>query len=421
MVDGNEGREPGRPDLLISVVVGVFLLSLGLAGVIGSGASWPLWHGEPTLAPTPTSWPLDRHLNSPEYGVNVHMWWDPWAAVRRDWALIEEAGFTWIKQRVAWQDVEGAGPGQYDWTILDRIVDEAEQSGVEVLLRLDHPPAWAVLEQETDAASDDPSPTIPFSLDAFERFCSAIATRYQGRVGGYQIWNEPNLAREWEGRVPDPAGYVDVLARCYAAIKSADSDALVISAGLAPTGSSPPEAVPDIDYLVGMYEAGAAPYFDLLGLNAPGYKAPPEVAPEEVADPESGYGGHAFFCFRHVEEMRATMERYGDGDKQVAILEFGWHTNNSPEHPDYAWFAVTPEEQAAYLVRAYTYAGEHWAPWIGPMFVWNFPDPKWKPQDEEFWWAIVDPFWWGREGDLGSWPGGDVRPAYEALKAMPKP
>lgn len=363
----------------------------------------------PAPDPTPTSWPVPRHFDGPEVGVNVHMWWDPWAAVRRDWRLIEEGGFTWVKQRLAWLDVEGAGPGHYAWNIPDRIVDEAARAGVQVLFRVDKAPVWAM-------SADEAAP--PFDVAAFGAFCNVLATRYAGRVAAYQVWNEPNLAREWLGRTPDPAGYVAALRACYVGIKAADPQALVISAGLAPTGSGPPDALPDVDYLEAMYAAGAAPYFDLLGLNAPGYAAPPEIAPDVAADPDAGYGGQAFFCFRHVETTRAIMERYGDGHKQVAILEFGWHTANSPEHPDYAWFAVTPEQQGDYLVRAIRYAEAHWTPWIGPLVVWNLPDSHWTPENEEFWWSIVDPFWWGFDGDFEAWEGGAVRPAYDALREM---
>lgn len=362
----------------------------------------------PPPTPTPTSWPLPHHFDAPEVGVNVHLWWDPWAAVRRDWPLVEQGGFAWVKQRLSWVDVEGAGPGHYAWNIPDRIVGEAEQIGVKLLFRVDHAPDWALT----------PEGAQPFDVVAFGEFCAALAERYAGRVAAYQVWNEPNLAREWVGRTPDTAGYVAALRACYVGIKAADPRALVVSAGLAPTGSGPPDALPDVDYLIGMYAAGAASYFDLLGLNAPGYKAPPEIAPEVAADPAAGYGGHSFFCFRHVETMRAIMEQHGDAAKQVAILEFGWHTAAGPEHPDYAWFAVTPEEQADYLVRAFEYAAAHWTPWIGPLFVWNIPDSHWTPENEEYWWGIVEPFWWGFDGDFEAWGGGDVRPAYEALREM---
>ncbi len=392
-------------------------LGLGLLLLAGWAIAHPAVLSQPAPEPTPTSWPLSGPVESPGYGVNVHLWWDPWAAIRRDWHLIEEAGFTWVKQRLSWQDVEGAGPGRYEWSAADRIVDEAEQAGVHLVFRVDHPPAWAVPEPDERSASAP----LPVDLEILGDFCHTLAERYRGRVRGYQVWNEPNLAREWNGLPPDPAGYAALLRACYLGIKTADPDALVISAGLAPTGSGPPEALPDEEFLIGIYEAGAQPYFDLLGLNAPGYKAPPEISPDVAADPEMGYGGHRVFCFRHVENMRALMERYGDAGKQVAIMEFGWTTDTNPDHQAYLWFAVTPEEQADYLVRAFEYARENWSPWIGPMFVWNFPDSKWTPENEEFWWGIVDPFWWGFDENFETWGGAGVRPAYRALLEMEKP
>lgn len=364
---------------------------------------------------TATPWPNTVRFSTPELGINIHMWWDPWAGIARDWDLIQDGGFMWVKQRLSWHDVEGAGPGRFEWVAADRIVDEAAQADQNLIFRVDMPPVWAMPEVDSPLYT-----THPAYPEALQEFCFVLASRYKGRVKGYQVWNEPNLAREWRDLPPNPAAYVTLLRACYIGIKTADDQALVISAGLAPTGSGLPQAMPDVDYLVGMYEAGASSYFDLLGLNAPGYKAPPELSPTAAADPANGYGGHQTFCFRHVENMRAVMEHYGDSAKQVAILEYGWHADANPEHTDYAWFAVTPEQQADYLVRAYAYAMENWTPWVGLMFVWNFPDSKWTPENEEFWWAIADPFWWGFDNDFDNWLGGAVRPAYNALKAMPK-
>jgi hypothetical protein len=227
-------------------------------------------------------------------------------------------------------------------------------------------------------------------------------------VQAYQVWNEPNLAREWGGWTPDPEEYVELLKACYVGVKAADPYALVVSAGLAPTGTGLPQAIPDTAYLVQMYEGGAAPYFDALGVNAPGYKAPPEISPEEVAASEE-YGAQRFFCFRHVEDIRAIMVEHGDASKQVMILEMGWTTDPRPESP-YHWHAVTPEEKADYLVRAFQYAEEHWGDWIGLMSVLSIPDPKWTEADEQYWWAITEP----------TWPETVVRPAYRALQAMEK-
>ncbi|MBN1486021.1 MAG: hypothetical protein JW981_00180 [Anaerolineae bacterium] len=393
--------------------VALFAVGLLLA-VAGWGISvQPATDPTPTPSPTPTRWPLDVQLNSPGYGVNINIWWDEWAAKGSEgregiWQRVEEAGFTWVKQHLAWRDVEGIEKGHYDWWTPDRVVAEAEATGVNLVFRIDRPPIWTFADKMHIEGVNGP----PYDVQDFGDFCYALAERYAGRVRGYQVWNEPNLAREWWGYVPDPVRYVELLQACYTGIKTADPDALVISAALSPTGSGPPDAMPDADYLIAMYEAGAGSYFDLLGANAPGYKAPPEVSPEEAADPDKGYGGHRVFCFRHVEDLRAIMERYGDVQKQVAIMEFGWTTDTNPDHQEYVWFAVTPETQADYLVRAFNYAQVNWSPWIGPMFVWNIPDPQWTPENEEFWWGITDPF---------HWEEGDVRPAYNAIVEMDKP
>ncbi len=385
-----------RRDGVRLLLLGLALLTLG-AWTWGQGEEVVLPESSP-IPPTPVLWPPAR-LGSPEYGMQAFLWWSEEIA-RRDMRLIREAGFTWVKQHVAWRDVEGAAKGAYNWYFTDRIVADAESLGLEVIFRLDSEPAWAV--PPTGVRSYNGPPEHP---EDFGDFCHALAVRYRGRVRAYQVWNEPNLSREWGGFQPDPAGYVALLRACYLGIKTGDPNALVISAGLSPTDTGLPDALPDIVYLNAMYEAGAASYFDLLGVHAPGFLYPPEMSPEEVAE---RHDGHRFFCFRHVEDTRAVMLRYGDGWKQVAVLEMGWTTD--PLHPNYAWFAVSEEQQADYLVRAFRYAKEHWRPWVGPMVVISIADPRWTEDDEQYWWAITEP----------GWPEARLRPAYEALREMEK-
>jgi hypothetical protein len=387
---------------------GLALLALGLILTLGLG----IWRFDldirpyppsptvtPTAPPTATSWPRTT-LDSPEYGIQAHLWWYEEIA-ERDLELIHDAGFEWVKQNVGWRDIEGIKKGRYDWYFTDRIVDQIEQFDLKVIFRVDSEPVWTV-PPRGDSTGNGP-PEDPQDLGDF---CHALANRYQGRVEAYQVWNEPNLAREWGGHPPDPAFYIEMLEACYVGIKSADPDALVVSAGLSPTGTGLPQAVPDTIYLKEMYEAGASPYFDLLGVNAPGYKAPPEVSPEEASgSPE--YGQQPFFCFRHVENLREIMVDYGDEEKQIAVLEMGWTTDPRPDSP-YHWHAVTLEQQADYLVRAFQYADEHWDPWIGLMTALSIANPDWTEDDEQYWWAITEP----------SWPETRVRPAYEALRDM---
>ncbi|HSH01382.1 MAG TPA: hypothetical protein VLL52_02615 [Anaerolineae bacterium] len=356
----------------------------------------------PTAVPTTARPPLrdGAHFYSPEYGIQAFLWWRPDIA-QRDVALVEEMGFGWIKQSFSWRDIETLEKGSYDWYRPDLIVDMVNDAGLNLLVRIDRQPFWSQPEG-TQPAENQP----PEDLTDFADFCRVLAERYRGRIQAYQVWNEPNLSREWGGQVPNPAEYTQLLKVCYEAIKSVDPEAIIISAGLAPTGTQPPIAMPDTDFLQGMYDAGAANYFDVLGLNAPGYKAPPETSPEEAANtPE--YGSAPWFVFRHVETMRDIMVQNGDADKQVAILEMGWTLDNV--NPDYAWFAVDEATQAEYLARAYKYAYENWTPWIGLMSAIYIADYDWTAEThEQYWWSVV-------------LPDGTPRQAYYSLQEMPKP
>ncbi len=360
----------------------------------------------PPPMPTPTrptalmdDAPVDQLFKSPDYGVHASLWWKPDIA-QRDVGLVREMGFNWIKQEFSWREIEGIQKDRRDWYRPDLIVDLAEDAGLNLIIRLDRQPFWSQVDPSVPKDNEPPA-----NLQDFGDFCGAMAGRFQGRIAAYQVWNEPNLSREWGGRPPDPAEYTELLKVCYEAIKAADPQAIVVSAGLAPTGTNDATAVPDTDFLQGMYEAGAAAYFDVLGVHAPGYKAPPELDPAEAEANAEAYGGGRWFAFRHVEDMRAIMVANGDGHKQVAVLEMGWTLDEV--HSDYAWFAVDEETQADYLVRAYQYAAENWRPWIGLMTTIYLADYYWTPENEQWWWSIT-------------LPDGSPRPAYEALRDMEK-
>jgi hypothetical protein len=337
-------------------------------------------------------------MSSPDYGIQAFLWWRTEVATR-DLGLIRDMGFRWVKQVFAWADIEGVAKGAHNWTQADAVVKNAEDYNVKLIARLDRAPAWTGAE-----GLNGP----PQNYDDFGDFCFAMATRYKGRIHAYQIWNEPNLAREWGDRPPNPEEYTRLLSIAYRRIKEADPNAIVISAGLTPTGTSNDQAMPDTDYLERMYQAGFQNYCDMVGVHGAGYKAPPELSPEEAAADKEKYGGERFFCFRRIEDLRAIMEKHGDGDRRVAVLEFGWTTDTI--HPAYAWHAVTLEQQADYMVRAYKYAEENWKPWIGVMSLIYIADSDWDEEREEYWWAITYP----------QYPTPKLKPAYHALRDMPK-
>ncbi len=349
--------------------------------------------------------PENQYFQSPEYGIHLNQWWRVDDLYPRDLQFTNDIGFGWVKQSIPWRDVEGHNKGEYNWYHPDQIVQHTEDAGLKLLVRIDRQPLWSVQGFLPSEAITENQP--PYNYQDFGDFCGAMAERYKGRIAAYQVWNEPNLSREWGNVSPDPVAYTELLKVCYEAIKAHDSEAIVISAGLAPTGTPPPAAMPDVEFLQGMYDAGASDYFDVLGLNAPGYKAPPHISPDEAEIEGNEWGNGRWFVFRHVEDMREIMLQNGDGDKQVAILEMGWMLQQDI-HEFYQWHGVTEEQQAEYLVEAYQYAQENWQPWIGLMTTLYLADSNWNPQDhEQYWWSI-------------NLPDGSKRPSYFALKEMEK-
>ncbi|MBM3189982.1 MAG: hypothetical protein FJZ90_14825, partial [Chloroflexi bacterium] len=359
----------------------------------GSGASAPTVTEPPpteTQAPAPTATEASptrtvrsARMKSPEYGMQAFLWWRPEVA-SRDLQLIRDAGFGWCKVNFGWRDIEGAGKGVYDWSRTDRIVQQAEEVGVDLVVRVDHQPAWSGGGFPTNGPPDNPRDLADF--------LTALAHRYRGRIRAYEVWNEPNLAREWGGKLPDPTAYVNLLRMSYAALKAGDPEAMVISAGLSPTGTWDDQTRPDDWYLETMYVVmggNSRGVFDVVGAHGAGYKSPPERDPAEVAaNPD--LGGHRSLCFRRIEDLRAIMVKYGDANKQIALLEFGWTSDPRPSSP-YNWHAVSEQTKAEYFVRAYQYAKKNWSPWIGLMSLIYIADHDWTENDEQYWWAITYP------------------------------
>ncbi|HRE48302.1 MAG TPA: hypothetical protein PLD47_11295 [Aggregatilineales bacterium] len=372
MNTSNKAILPIRRRLVASLAA---LLLFGLFTVGGFAlynANPPVWHSFPSIG----------------YGVHAFLWWDETTRVR-DLEFIRQMRFQYVKQIFGWKDIFPAPNLPAAWTHADVLMDEADYRGIQVIARLGKPPESAI--RPAGHALEMP----PFDETAFGEFCGAVAARYKGRIKGYQVWNEPNLDREWGDRPPNAAAYVKLLAACHTAIKRVDPAAVVITAGLAPTGTWTEQAIPDDIYLKAMYAAGAAGYYDVLGVNAPGYKSPPETAPDDPA-----LNGQRWQAFRHVEDIRQIMRDQGEGHKQIAILEMGWtvddrDTITTPTGEvipnPYRWHAVTESEQADYLVRAYDYAGKHWRPWISLMITIYIADISWTAENEEYWWALTLP------------------------------
>jgi polysaccharide biosynthesis protein PslG len=366
------------------------LALLGLLALLGAACAAPAPLAPTptvTLAPTltprpaPTATPIPAaHL---DYGVHMFIANQP-ATTERDLRMAVDGGFHWQKSLFEWRQIEGAAKGQFDWTEADRVVRASNAAGLKIIARLDFEPMWS----RADHAHNGP----PDKYQDYWDFVWAFVTRYRsgsaiGRVHAIEVWNEPNLDREWGNQTinaDSAADYVRLLDGAYQAAHAADPDVVVISAGLSPSGVTDGHSADDVQYLKWMYAAGLVGKYDVLGLHAN----------TQAPDPAAALGTlklfpDASFYFRRVEQLRQVMVDSGDAAKQVWLTEWGWTADTV--HPAYAWFAVSEDKKASNIIAAFLYARDHWGPWIGVMCVWTLPDPSWDTSREEYWWAIADP------------------------------
>jgi polysaccharide biosynthesis protein PslG len=351
----------------------------------------------PTAAPTPVPAPTATALPSTHLDYGIHMFIaDNPTTTDRDLRMATDGGFHWQKSLFEWSQIEGAGKGQFDWTDTDRVVRSSNAAGLKILARLDFEPPWA----RADHAHNGP----PDRYQDYWDYVSAFVSRYRsgspiGQVHAIEVWNEPNLDREW-GNQPinndSAADYVRLLGGAYQAAHAADPNIIVVTAGLSPNGVTDGHSADDLDYLKWMYAAGLRGKFDAVGAHA-NTQAPEVSVPLGVLKDFP----HPSFYFRRVEQLHQVMVDNGDASKQVWLTEWGWTADTV--HPAYKWFAVSEDKKASNLVEAFQYARQNWGAWIGVMSVWTLPDPTWTADREEYWWAIAN-------------PDGTPRKAYSVIK-----
>ena len=274
-------------------------------------------------------------------------------AILRSLELARALGATTIVQFFPWAYVERE-PGQYTWSLADRIVRHAEMQGLRVVARLGLVPDWA-----RDGTTETLNHLTEDLFPAFAAYAAAFAERYAGSVEHLIIWNEPNLSFEWGYQPADPARYVRLLESSYGPIKNANPRAVVLAGALAPTleprGSA--AGLNELDFLRDMYALGAGEFFDALAIHSYGFREPPEAEPAPNR-----------LNFRRSELQRAIILAEGDGHKPVYITESGWN-----DHPRWAQ-AVRPSQRADYTVRAFEYVERHWG-WLENLCIWALRYP----------------------------------------------
>jgi hypothetical protein len=208
---------------------------------------------------------------------------------------------------------------------------------------LNSTPGWAATPG-TPALSGHPADPAEYA-----EFVGIVATRYQGRVSAYEVWNEPNGKVFWD---PEPvaAQYTELLKAAYTAIKAADPDAVVVPGSVGAVTDYDGWTVESVRFVREMYEAGAAGYFDALSYH-----------PYFYYRPFTQGGTIPTLPLNQVAAIHDLMVANGDGNKKIWATEYGQPAG-----------IVSEANQATYIadfLRAWRDID-----YAGPAFIHTFRD-----------------------------------------------
>lgn len=258
---------------------------------------------------------------------------------------MQQAGMTWVKKQVR----HGSTPLS---NAID-IINDAKSKGFRILL--------GVVGDRNALGANRAQ-----YIEGYTTYVRALA---EAGADALEIWNEPNIDREWPTGQISGAAFTEMLAASFNAIKSVNPNTIVISGAPAPTGFAGAagciDSVCNDDvFMQQMRDAGAGNYFDCLGLHYnEGIVAPTVTS----GDPRGNYPTYYF----------PTMTNRGTSifpGKPVCYTELGYvtpETLQSGQLPaNFAWAQNTSRaEQTEWLALAAAEAARRGD--VRMMIIWN--------------------------------------------------
>lgn len=178
---------------------------------------------------------------------------------------------------VKWAHINTSN-GVYDFTALDKFLDDAQAANMDVLYTFGDTPQFAAVTTPPGTCLQYPyacAPPIDVNADGtgtdayFQAFVTALVTHAAGRIQYYELWNEPDCTCFWSGT---NAQLVRMSQDAAAIIRALDPNAKILS----PSAHGWSMANWFDDYVA----AGGANYFDIINVHMRG-KTGTNASPEQ--------------------------------------------------------------------------------------------------------------------------------------------
>jgi hypothetical protein len=262
---------------------------------------------------------------------------------------MNQSGMTWVKKQVRLD--YGVAAGQ-------SMINDAHSRGFKILLGV-----------VGDKAQ------IGANFDGYaQEYNSFVAQLAASGADAIEVWNEPNIDREWPAGQINGANYTRLLAGAYNAIKGANSNTIVISGAPAPTGffgaaGCTDQGCNDDVFMQQMAAAGAAQYMDCVGLHYNEGIVPPT---QNSGDPRGEYPSYYFGSMLN--------RGYSPfGGTPVCWTELGYLSGEgmgATIPPSFAWAGnTTVAQHADWLASAASLSAQSGK--VSLMIIWNVNFTRW--------------------------------------------
>jgi hypothetical protein len=188
--------------------------------------------------------------------------------------------------------------------------------------------------------------------DFEQKVANWVAGMAAAGADAIEVWNEPNIDREWQIGHISPQAYTNLLCTAYGAIKNANAGTAVISAAPSPTGyfgGCSPNGCDDQPWLEGLYNAGAVQCMDYIGAHHNGGATRPSAS---TGHPGDSGGHHHSWYFMPQTRLYYNIFR---GTRKLFYTEMGYASQEGvPTFSDqFGWArGITNADQAAWLKEA---------------------------------------------------------------------